>query len=69
LEFPNEVKTFVRSVLDKYNPLKGIVIDIGLLDNGLYKVIEYNTINCSGFYDIDVELFVDAVENKIIKEN
>lgn len=41
---------------DLYHPHDNFVIDIATLDNGDYKVIEYNCLNASGLYACDSKL-------------
>lgn len=56
----DEVIPFAQKMVDKWHPDRAFVIDIALTDKG-YKVIEYNNINSSGFYKIDVGKFVEAI--------
>lgn len=43
-------------------PSKNIVMDIALLRDGSYKIIEFNSVNSSGFYNCDVGKIVDRIE-------
>jgi len=45
---------------DKWLPNRNVVMDLALVDNEL-KVIEFNCINCSGFYNHDVRKIFDAL--------
>jgi len=46
--------------------ISGYVIDLALTDDeddGYNKIIEYNCCNCAGFYEIDIQKWVMAIEN------
>jgi hypothetical protein len=52
-------------MVDLWQPARAFVIDIALTDDeddGWCKVIEVNNINSSGFYSIDMQKFVMAIE-------
>lgn len=49
---------------DKWLPNPTIVMDICELWNGEYKVIEFNSVNSSGFYNCDISKIVVALEDK-----
>jgi len=51
-----EAQTFA----DKWSPNRNVVMDLALVDNEL-KVIEFNCINCSGFYNHNVRKIFDAL--------
>jgi hypothetical protein len=58
----DEAQTFA----DKWLPHQNVVMDLALVDDKL-KVIEFNCINSSGFYDNDIESVITALweyENK-----
>lgn len=42
---------------EDYQPDKAFVIDIANTDNGL-KIVELNCINCSGFYEADIQKII-----------
>ena len=44
------------------------VLDVGKISNGEYKVMELNAASCSGFYDCDVDAYVDKVNELAIAE-
>lgn len=46
----------------EWMPSPNIVIDLALLSSGEYKVVEFNCLNSSGFYNSDVSKLVDALE-------
>jgi hypothetical protein len=54
---------FVQKMIDIWQPAQGFVIDIADLQNDEYKIIEINNLNSSGFYAIDLQKFVMAIEN------
>lgn len=55
------VLDYARSMIARWSPADSFVIDIALSGDGL-KIIEFNNINCSGFYASDVARYVQAIE-------
>lgn len=55
---------FAQSMVDLYQPDRAFVIDIAITPDGL-KVIEVNSINSSGLYDIDVQKLVFSIEEMV----
>lgn len=53
--------TFARDMVEKWQPARAFVLDVALTDNG-HRVVEINCINSAGFYAIDVQKFVMAIE-------
>lgn len=53
---------FANKMIDIWQPAVAFVIDVALTDNE-YKVVEINCINNAGFYKIDIQKFVMAIEN------
>jgi len=49
-------------VLAKELPSKNIVMDVARTCEGEYKIIEFNSINSSGFYNCDIGKIVDKIE-------
>lgn len=53
-------------LIDVWQPADGFVMDIDVLedDRGLFycKIVEINSFNCSGIYDCDERLIIQAVE-------
>lgn len=49
----DEIK-FVNEMITLYQPNRAFVIDIALTDDGL-KIVELNCINCSGFYEANIQ--------------
>lgn len=58
--------TASQKAINEWIPSKNIVIDICRLKNGEHKVIEFNSINSSGFYNCDVGKIVDAIEGSVV---
>ena len=56
-----DTRTFAQQMIDIWCPARGFVIDVALTDDG-YKVVEINGLNSSGFYAIDVQKLVEAIE-------
>ena len=48
---------FVNSMIEIYQPDRAFVIDIALTDDGL-KIVELNCINCSGFYEANIQKII-----------
>jgi hypothetical protein len=57
-----EVWAQAREMATLWMPAPTIVMDIALMRDGSYKVVEFNCVNSSGFYSVDVGAFVDAME-------
>jgi hypothetical protein len=67
-EVPPSMTAYAEKIIQKWEPARAYVLDIALTDDeadGWNKVIEYNCINCSGFYDIDIQKFVMAIEQMV----
>ncbi len=50
----------VKDMISIYQPATSFVMDIAQTPNGL-KIIEINCINCSGFYDIDLQKLIFSI--------
>ncbi len=57
-----EVWGYCKRIIKKWQPAPAYVVDIALTEDGP-KVLEYNCVNCSGFYACDVAKIVDAMES------
>ncbi len=55
----------VHAMATKWLPHECCVMDVALLDGDTFKVVEFNTINGSGFYDNDVNVIVSAMSEYI----
>jgi hypothetical protein len=53
---------FAQKMVDLYQPAEAFVIDVCLADDKL-KVVEINCINSAGFYDVNMNKLMTAVEN------
>lgn len=61
----NGVDSAIHDMAEKWLPNDCCVMDIALLENSEFKVIEFNTINGSGFYDNDVLTIVKAMTDYV----
>lgn len=61
-----EAQIFATKMAKLFSPAEAYVLDICLY-NDEYKIVEINTINCSGFYDGDMSKLIQAIENKFSK--
>ena len=61
-----EANIFAEQMAKLYCPAEAFVLDI-CLHNDEYKVVEINTINCSGFYDGDMSKLIQSLENTFSK--
>lgn len=52
---------FVIRMLNIYQPTKGFVIDVALTDDG-YKIVEFNNLLSSSFYNADVKKIINEVK-------
>lgn len=55
-----EVLEIAQKMADLWLPETCVAMDIGVTEEG-YKVVEFNCINCSGFYDHDLPLFASSL--------
>jgi hypothetical protein len=49
---------FQKMAQDVFIPHKNCVMDVALNQCGEFKVVEFNCINSTGFYDNDIELIL-----------
>lgn len=56
-----EAVEYVNSIINKWAPSESFVIDVSLSEKG-FKVIEFNNINSSGFYAINIDKYIQAVQ-------
>lgn len=56
-----EAFIFANKMIKMYCPARAFVLDICLVNND-YKIVEINCINCSGFYDGNMGMLIDALE-------
>ena len=59
-----DVWKIAQNMANQWMPNTNIVMDIARLKNGQFKVIEWNEICSSGFYNSDIKKFILALENK-----
>lgn len=57
-----EVWEAADRAVQKWMPGRTIVVDLALTETNEYKIVEFNSINCSGWYNSDVSKIVDALE-------
>lgn len=63
---PSAARKLVKQQIKEWLPHDNCVVDVCSIDGNFekveYKIIEFNCINCSGFYACDVGAVVDALE-------
>lgn len=52
---------FAQKMVDIYQPAKAFVIDV-CLSNDELKIVEINCINCAGFYHVNMNKLMEAIE-------
>lgn len=57
-----EAMIFAKDMAKLFSPAKAFVLDICLFEDE-YKVVEINCINCSGFYDGNMNKLIEALES------
>jgi hypothetical protein len=63
-EVPPNMLEYADRMIKIWQPARAFVIDIALTDDKEpEKIIEVNCINSAGFYAIDMQRFVGAIEN------
>jgi hypothetical protein len=58
---PSDVEAFVKARVEEWQPRPAFVMDIALTKEGLY-IVETNSISSAGFYAMNMEKYVDAIE-------
>lgn len=58
-----EAQIFAKKMARFFCPAEAFVLDICLFEDD-YRVVEVNTINCSGFYDADMSKLIQSLEKK-----
>lgn len=54
----DDIIYYTQSIVNMWQPARAFVVDIAVLDNRLFKIIEYNNINSAGFYAADVQKII-----------
>lgn len=57
-----DVLDYARMVLDIWQPDRAFVLDVGMVDEHTYKVIEVNCLNAAGLYAANVGKLIAALE-------
>lgn len=60
-EVPPMMWEHAHEMVKLWQPARAYVMDLALTDQG-HKIVEFNCINASGFYQIDIQKFVMAIE-------
>lgn len=63
MDHESEIINFAQKMVDIYQPAKAFVIDICRINNE-FKIVEINCINCSGFYDMNFQKLLIALEEE-----
>ncbi len=58
----DDIREFAQKMVDIYQPAEAFVIDICRTPDG-FRIVEINCINCSGFYDMNFQKLVMALED------
>jgi len=60
------LKDDVKKLVDMYQPADSFVIDVceTVEEPGVLKVVEINCINCSGFYEANMQKVIDSLNQK-----
>lgn len=64
-----EIYEMANEMSHNWLPNKTIVMDVALLSNNTYKIVEFNSINSSGFYNANIEKIILALEDLITGKN
>jgi len=62
-----QVMDYAQRMADLYCPAKAFVMDVCMIESGM-KIVEVNCINCSGFYDTDIQKLVASLEDAFNEE-
>lgn len=64
-DFPDKVAEFAENIAARWAPAPIFVMDVALLRDGQYRVIEFNCFNASGWYEADREAVLAAVDHYV----
>lgn len=67
-EVPPTMIEFAERMVELWQPARAFVLDVALTDDaedGFNKIVEINCLNSAGFYEIDLQKFVMAIEAMI----
>ena len=59
-DFDQNAWIYAQNMVDLYQPSRGFVIDVGLVD-GEWKIVELNCFNSAGFYHSDVKIILSSL--------
>lgn len=62
LVVPKSVVNYAQFILDNYKVPNHTVMDIAIMEDGSYKIVEFNTIIASGLYRCDAKKIIEASE-------
>lgn len=62
----DDIREFANKLAFLYQPAEAFVLDVARTEEGL-KCIEINCINCSGFYEANLQKLIISLENKFSK--
>lgn len=68
MDWDEEVTQYAQQMVDIYQPARAFVLDICRTENG-FKIVEINCINSAGFYDMNAQKLLIALENEFNYEN
>lgn len=54
-----------KDIINLYHPTECFVVDLNISNNGKISVIEYNTINCSGFYQVNLNTLLSDIKDYV----
>ena len=61
------LKEIVQSYVDIYQPAEAFVMDVCQVGEDI-KIVELNCINCSGFYNVNMQKLLNSIEEHFNKE-
>jgi hypothetical protein len=64
-EVPPTMWEYAERMVKIWGPARAYVMDLALTDDaddGYNKIVEYNCCNCAGFYEIDIQKWVMAIQ-------
>lgn len=59
---------YAETVIDNYTPDKAFTIDIAKMSDGSYKVLEIGSFCCASWYNMNLELVVNQINDLVINE-
>jgi hypothetical protein len=66
-DYAPQARIYAEQMIKIWQPADAFVIDVALMEDGNYKIIETNCINCSGFYHADISKVIQTLDSFMVE--